>query len=68
MDIGAYEFGANPCPADVDGDDMVGVTDFLAVLNAWGPCESPCPEDIDQSGAVGVEDFLSTLQNWGACP
>ena len=28
----------NPCPADVDGDGTVGITDFLDVLAAWGAC------------------------------
>ena len=26
------------CPADVDGDDVVGVNDILAIINSWGPC------------------------------
>ena len=26
------------CPADVDGDGTVGITDFLDLLAAWGPC------------------------------
>ena len=27
-----------PCYADVDGDGMVGITDFLDLLGAWGAC------------------------------
>ena len=30
--------GCPPCPADLGGDGNVGITDFLAVLAAWGPC------------------------------
>ena len=26
------------CPADLDGDGVVGINDFLALLAAWGPC------------------------------
>ncbi len=26
------------CPGDADGDGTVGITDFLALLAAWGPC------------------------------
>jgi hypothetical protein len=26
------------CPWDVDGDGVVGVLDFLALLAHWGPC------------------------------
>jgi hypothetical protein len=25
------------CPADVNGDNAVGVEDFLILLGAWGP-------------------------------
>ena len=27
-----------PCYGDLDGDGMVGITDFLDVLGAWGAC------------------------------
>ena len=29
----------SPCPADLDGDGNVGITDFLDLLANWGPCE-----------------------------
>ena len=29
---------AENCPADVNRDSVVDVTDFLAVLSAWGNC------------------------------
>ena len=53
---------------DLDGDGTVGITDFLALLAAWGPCPAPpdpCPADLDGDGAVGVTDFLILLANWG---
>ncbi len=25
-------------PADLDGDDVVGISDFLQLLADWGPC------------------------------
>ncbi len=27
-----------PCVADLDGDTVVGINDFLDLLAAWGPC------------------------------
>lgn len=48
-----------------DGDGIVGVDDFLALLAQWGMVGTPC--DID-GGGVGVDDFLALLANWGACP
>ena len=53
---------------DIDADGTVGISDFLALLAAWGPCPSatdPCPADVDGSGAVGIEDFLIVLAAWG---
>jgi len=55
-------------PADLDGDGTVGITDFLLLLEAWGPCPGapdPCPADLDGDGTVGITDFLDLLANWG---
>ncbi|MHC4080743.1 MAG: dockerin type I domain-containing protein [Planctomycetota bacterium] len=53
---------------DLDGDGVVGITDFLLLLAAWGPCPdppAPCPADLDGDGTVDVTDFLILLGNWG---
>ncbi|MHC4080877.1 MAG: hypothetical protein ACYS15_14645 [Planctomycetota bacterium] len=57
----------SPCPWDTDGDNEVGVTDFLDMLAAWGPNPGH-PADFDGDGQVGVTDFLELLANWGPCP
>jgi len=50
---------------DLDGDGVVGVLDFLALLGAWGP--NPMhPADFDGDGDVGVTDLLILLANWTA--
>jgi hypothetical protein len=54
--------------ADLDMDGMVGITDFLILLAAWGPCPDPpatCPADLDGSGDVGITDMLELLGVWG---
>ena len=58
------------CPWDLDGSGVVGVSDFLELLGAWGPCppQGDCAADFDGSGDVGVSDFLKLLGNWGPCP
>ncbi len=56
------------CPADIapapGGDGVVGINDFLALLQAWGTPGA----DIDGDGDTGITDFLALLQAWGACP
>jgi len=55
-------------PGDVDGDGIVGIEDFLALLAAWGSCPDPCPPcaaDFTGDCEVGIEDFLILLANWG---
>ena len=55
-------------PGDVDGDGVVGIVDFLALLAAWGPCTDctpqACPADFDGDCNVGILDFLTLLANW----
>ncbi len=55
------------CPGDADGDGVVGITDFLAVLGNWGPNPGHSA-DFDDDGVVGITDFLAVLGNWGSCP
>ena len=57
------------CP-DLDGDNMVGITDFLLLLAGWGPSDCfPDQEcaDLDGDGIVGIVDFLDLLAHWGPC-
>jgi hypothetical protein len=56
-----------PVCADLDLDGVVGICDFLALLEAWGSCPQrvACPGDVDGDGTVGVIDFLLMLGNWG---
>jgi hypothetical protein len=53
------------CPADLDGNDVVDVSDLLLLLAAWG--QSGHPADLDGSGTVDVGDLLILLAEWGAC-
>lgn len=54
------------CPADLDGNDAVDITDFLALLAAWGT-DPGGPPDLDGDGVVGIADFLALLAAWGPC-
>lgn len=55
------------CTADLDGDCVVGIEDFLALLAAWGT-DPGGPPDLDDDGSVGINDFLGLLAAWGPCP
>jgi hypothetical protein len=71
MQTATIQLAGPACPADIDGDGDVGVTDFLVLLAEWGPCPDPpdpCPSDLDGDGDVGVTDFLVLLAQWGPCP
>jgi hypothetical protein len=58
------------CPADINNDNAVNVTDLLAVIGAWGACANPndCPADINADDLVNVTDLLAVIGAWGACP
>ncbi len=61
----SYETGS--CDADLDGDGLVGITDFLDLLAQWGT-DPAGPPDLDGDGVVGITDFLDLLANWGPGP
>lgn len=54
------------CPADLNGDGVVDVSDMLLLLGSWGPCTG-CDEDITGNNEVGISDLLELLAQWGAC-
>lgn len=54
-----------PCPADLDGDRMVGPADLLALLGNFGGVGIG---DITGDGVVGPDDLLALLAAFGACP
>jgi probable HAF family extracellular repeat protein len=61
-------FPKSQVPGDINSDGIVDVDDLLAVINAWGPCDSPpaaCPEDVVADGVVNVDDLLFVIENWG---
>ncbi len=56
-----------PCAWDIGGDGVVGITDLLAILGAWGPNPGH-PADFNGDGIVGITDLIKLLSNWGPCP
>ena len=64
--IDDFFFGPQPCPFELDSDGVVGITDFLLLLAAWGT-DPGGPPDFDGDGNVGITDFLALLVHWGPC-
>ena len=68
--MGPYEFQGLPADivtlGDIDGDAVVGTSDLLALLAAWGPTRTECVlADLDLDGVVGTSDLLILLGEWG---
>jgi predicted outer membrane repeat protein len=65
VDMGAYEFQVESCPADFDNDGDVDAADLLILLGAWGTAG---PDgDVDGDGDVDTMDLLALLGAWGEC-
>jgi hypothetical protein len=48
------------CPADLDGDGLVGAADLSALLSAWGSTGTAAgAADIDGDGSVGAADLAA---------
>jgi uncharacterized membrane protein len=56
---------APACPADLDGDGMIGAPDLSLLLAAWGSFGSDA--DLDGDDQVGAADLSLMLAAWGKC-
>ncbi len=54
------------CPADLDGDGVVGGGDLGRLFIAWGTCDD-CDADLDGDGSVGGSDLGLLFIAWGPC-
>jgi hypothetical protein len=63
VDMGAYEYQVDDCPADFDGDGDVDTADLLFLLGAWGTPDG----DVDGDGDTDTADLLALLAAWGPC-
>ena len=55
----------NNCPADIDGNGTVAVSDILILIGGWGGNDAT--QDLDGDGTVGVGDLLIVIAAWGPC-
>ena len=60
--------GAPECPADIDGDGIVGGTDLAGLLASWQDTGSDAAADLNDDGTVNGLDLAIVLAGWGLCP
>jgi hypothetical protein len=54
------------CPADLNADCNVDVSDILELLGYWGNCNG-CAADVNNDGTLDVTDLLIIIDAWGDC-
>jgi hypothetical protein len=57
---------SSQCPADLNHDGRVDVSDMLYLLSAWGPNPGH-PADLNGNGIVDSVDLEILLSSWGEC-
>lgn len=55
---------ATTCSADLNGDELVNIQDFIAYLNAWAIGDPLA--DWNHDGTVNIQDFIAYLNDWAA--
>jgi hypothetical protein len=59
-----------PCPADLNGDGLVDLSDLTIILSDYG-CADPsaCVADLDRDGDTDLGDLTALLSSFGTnCP
>jgi hypothetical protein len=65
----SHVYGLAPCIADLSGDGIVNIADFLVFNSAFGTSCSCCPADLNGDGLVDIADFLILNSSFGVtCP
>lgn len=62
--LSAYPLQCDPptCTADINCDGVVGTTDLLAILEAWG---LDAGGDLSGNGTTGSDDLTILLAHYG---
>ncbi|MFN0135632.1 MAG: hypothetical protein ACKVS9_05870 [Phycisphaerae bacterium] len=57
------------CPADIDRDGTIGLTDLAILLSNFGGTGNHADGDLDQNGLVNLTDLATLLTGFGSpCP
>ena len=60
IDDGLCEYESCACPADLNNDGIISVSDILVLLAEFG-CSVNCENDINGDGGVNIQDLLIIL-------
>ncbi len=63
----AFFLPPTDCPADLDDDGSIGVTDLVALLLNWGT-DGPGATLASPFGVIDVVDLVELILQWGVCP
>ncbi len=61
---GGYTPPATPLIGDINGDGVVNILDFNALLVQWGKTGSNLSADLNHDGVVGILDFNILIIHW----
>ena len=57
--------GTFTCTGDFDLDNIVGVSDLMLFIGAYGCTTGCCPYDLNGNGAVSVTDLIEMISAFG---
>ena len=65
---GIYVTGVvqDPCPWDLNDDNVVDISDIVILAGHWG--EDWPPGDFNHDGTIDISDIVIMANHWGACP
>jgi hypothetical protein len=67
---GGIILAGSPCPEDIDGDGIVGLSDLAELLASYGAVEGETSynpaADIDQNGTIDLADLAALLAAYGS--
>lgn len=59
------EISVPPCPGDVNGDQLVNLSDIAVVITQWNNTVMPWfGPDLSGDGMVGLADIAQIINNW----
>ena len=65
LEIVCTPIGGDPCPEDINGDDVVDAADLGLLVGAWATSDAAA--DVNDDGIVDAADLGLVIGRWGPC-